>query len=54
MKLASKTFDHCFQENGSRADSHYFVKLRKIRFNEIILSFRPPVLLLAGFFHSFS
>lgn len=43
MKLASKAFHRCFQENGSRGGSHYFseLKMRRIHFNEAILSFTP-------------
>lgn len=51
MKLASKAIHHCFQENGSRGGSHYFSKLRKIHFNEAVLSFTPcpPSVLLLPF-----
>lgn len=41
MKLASKAFDHCFQENGSRGGFHYFFKSRKIHFNEGVLKLYP-------------
>lgn len=49
MKIASKVFDHCFQENWTRGCSHYFVNLRKMHFNKVILFFRPFDLLLVGF-----
>lgn len=54
MKIASKVFDHCFKENWTRGCSHYFVKLRKMHFNKVILFFRPFDLLLVGFYHSLS